>query len=351
MKLKIGFIGLGAMGLSHLKSMHLGRAQHAEAVAICGRNEANIEKAIEVAPKAAVFKDESALINSDLDAIFIATPNFLHVPVALQALAAGKHVFMEKPVGINRIECLRLLGAADKTDRVLMVGHELRYSPYFQKIKDLVTAGEIGKPRMIWCRELRGPFQKKSDDWIQDSRKSGGALLDKNCHHFDLMNWWIGSRPKRVSAFGGIAVENRVAGEHQILDHATVSFDYENGVLGTLQLCLFAPDLQGEDLEMGIVGDAGIIQTRISKIQLLVWKHKTPANEPQIYDVPATRGEGWGNHLGFDEIHDAFIEAILDDKPPLTTVRDCLDGTLLAIAAEESVKTGKVVEMGSAYAS
>ena len=86
MKLKIGFIGLGAMGLSHIKSMHLGCAQHAEAVAICGRNEANIKKALEVAPKASVFKDENALINSDLDAIFIATPNFLHVPQALQAL-------------------------------------------------------------------------------------------------------------------------------------------------------------------------------------------------------------------------------------------------------------------------
>lgn len=348
MKLKIGFIGVGAMGFSHVKSIHLGCAKHAEAAAVCGRNEANIKRALEIAPKATVFQDADALIKSDLDAVFISTPNFMHVPLALQALAAGKHVFMEKPVGINRAECLRLLEASEKSDRVLMVGHELRYSPYFQKIKELVATGEIGKPRMVWCRELRGPFQKKSDDWLQDSRKSGGALLDKNCHHFDLMNWWIGSRPKRVSAFGGIASETKVAGEHQILDHATVSFDYDNGVLGTLQLCLFAPDLQGEDLEMGIVGEQGMIQTRISKIQLLVWKHKAARKEPEIYDVAARRGEGWGNHLGFDEIHDAFIAAILENKRPMTTVRECLDGTLLAIAAEESIKTGRVVEMRTA---
>jgi predicted dehydrogenase len=347
MKLKIGFIGVGSMGLSHVKSMHVGCAQHAEAVAICSRNEANIKKALEVAPKATVFKEENALINSDLDAVFISTPNFLHVPLALQALAAGKHVFMEKPVGIHREECLRLLAAAEKSDRVLMVGHELRYSSYFQKIKELVAAGEIGKPRMVWCRELRGPFQKKSDDWIQDWRKSGGALVDKNCHHFDLMNWWAGSRPKRVCAFGGVAAETRIAGEHQILDHATVSFDYENGVLGTLQLCLFAPDLQGEDLEMGIVGDEGVIQTRISKIQLLVWRKG--GKEPEICDVAAKRGEGWGNHLGFDEIHEAFIAAVLEKKRPLTTVRECLDGTMLAIAAEESIRTGSVVEMWDVY--
>ena len=147
MKLKIGFIGVGAMGLSHVKSIHIGCAQHAEAVAICSRNEANIKKALEVAPNATVFKEESALINADLDAVFISTPNFLHVSLALQALAAGKHVFLEKPVGIHREECLRLLAASEKSDRVLMVGHELRYSAYFQKIKELVAAGEIGKPR------------------------------------------------------------------------------------------------------------------------------------------------------------------------------------------------------------
>lgn len=224
---------------------------------------------------------------------------------------------------------------------MLMIGHELRYSPYFQKIKESVSSGEIGRPRMVWCREFRGPFQKKSDDWIQDASKSGGALLDKNCHHFDLMNWWVGAHPKRVSAFGGVAAKTRIAGEHQILDHATVSFEYENSVLGTLQLCMFAPDLQGEDLVMSVIGDEGAIETRISKIQLLVWKHKSAKRGPKVYQIAAKRGEGWGNHLGFDEIHEAFVAAVKKRKRPLTGVRDCLDGTLLAIAAEKAVKLGK----------
>ncbi len=347
MKLKMGFIGVGAMGLSHVKSIHTGCAKHAEAVAVCARNELNLKKALEIAPKATVFRDPEALIQSELDAVFISTPNFLHVPLAMQALKARKHVFLEKPVGISPAECARLLKAAEKTDRVLMIGHELRYSPYFQKINELVKAGEIGTPRMVWCREFRGPFQKKSDDWIQDERKSGGALVDKNCHHFDLMNWWVGSRPKQVCAFGGISAKTKIAGKHQIVDHATVSFEYENGVLGTLELCLFASDLQGEDLVMGIVGDEGMIQTRISKIQLLVWKHKAAGQKPKIYDVAAKRGKGWGNHLGFDEIHQAFIAAIRENRPPLTTVRDCLEGTLLAIAAEKSIKTGKSVKLGT----
>jgi predicted dehydrogenase len=345
MKLRIGFIGVGSMGLSHVKSIHERCAQHAEVVAICSNSETNVQKALAIAPKIKVFHNEKELINSELDAIFVSTPNFTHVPLALEILKAGKHLFLEKAVGINREECMKLLAVADKTDRALMIGHELRYSPYFQKVKELVDAGEIGKPQMVWCREFRGPFSKKSQDWIQDSRKSGGALVDKNCHHFDLMNWWVGARPKRVCAFGGNAVEKVIGGDYQVLDHATVSFEYENGVRGTLQLCMFAPDLQGEDLEMGIVGDKGIIQTRISKVQLLVWKRNAVKKEPVVYDIAAKRGEGWGNHLGFDEIHEAFMQAILEKKRPLTTVRDCVDGTLLAIAAEESIKRKGVVEI------
>lgn len=345
MKLRVGFIGVGAMGFSHLKAMHENCAERAEGTAICAASERNIKRALAVAPGAKLFHKEGELIRSDLDAIFVSTPNFTHARLALEILQAGKHLFLEKPVGITKEECQQVVETAGTTDRVVMIGHELRYSPYFQKINALVMAGEIGRPQMVWCREFRGPFQKKSQDWIQDDRKSGGALVDKNCHHFDLMNWWVGSRPRCVCAFGSNAVNRVIPGEHQVLDRATVSFEYANGVLGTLQLCMFAPELQGEELEMGIVGDKGIIQTRLSSLQLLVWKGDAEKNGPLIHTVAAKRGEGWSGHLGFTEIHGAFLDAVLENKRPLTTVRDCVDGTLLAVAAEESIKRRAVVEI------
>jgi len=345
MKLRVGFIGIGAMGISHVKSIHEGCSREAEAVAICSSNEANIQKALAVAPKARVFKDEAALIDSDLDAVFISSPNFTHTRLALEVLGAGKHLFLEKPIGITPDEGRQLLEAVDKTDRVVMIGHEFRYSPYFQKIKALVDAGEIGTPRMVWTREFRGPFQKKSQDWIQDDRRSGGGLVDKNCHQFDLMNWWVGARPKRVCAFGGCAVNRLIEGEHQVLDHATVSFEYENGARGTLHLCMFGRDFPDEEVEMGVIGDAGLLQTRISEIEILQWRRGARQKEPIVHRIEAKRGVGWGGHLGFTEMHEAFVQAILQNKPLLTTVRACLDGTLLAIAAEESIKRGRIVEM------
>jgi predicted dehydrogenase len=345
MKLRLGFIGLGAMGLSHVRSICRLCGDKAEVAALCDMSQANLGSALEAAPAAKAFRDPRELIDSPLDAVFVSTPNFTHAQLASAILAAGKHLFLEKPCGITAEECHRVLAAANRSRRLVMLGHELRYSPYFQRIKDLVEAGEIGAPRMVWTREFRGPFQKKVGDWIQDDRSSGGCLVDKNCHHFDMMNWWVGARPRRVSAFGGCAVNRVIEGEHQVHDHATVSFEYANGVRGTLHLCMFALDFPNEDLEMGIVGDAGMLVTRISRIEILQWKRGAHQREPLVHKVTARHGEGWGSHLGFDEIHQEFVNCLLEQRQPLTNVRNCLDGTLLAIAAEEAIKKRTIVEI------
>jgi len=341
-KLRMGFIGLGAMGSSHLRLFHEDCSRDAVAVAICAGNPDNIARAKKIAPDAELIKNERKLIGADLDALVISSPNFTHVPLALETLKSGKHLFLEKPVGITPSECRNLLRASQKSDRILMIGHELRYSPYFVKLKKLVDAGAIGQPHMTWCKEFRGPFQPKSRNWIQDRRRSGGCLVDKNCHHFDLMNWWIGARPRRVAAFGGNAVNRVITGANQVHDHATVSWEYDNGARGTLHLCLFAHEPPKEDLEMGIVGDAGVLQTNLDRLEILHWQHGKRKGEPRIHKVKAKRGIGWGGHLGFAEMHPAFIKAIRTGRQPLTTVANCIDGTLLAIGAEESIQTGKI---------
>ncbi len=343
--LRFGFIGLGAMGQTHVNAVAELCGRHAEVAAVCSNNDENIRKALKVAPEANVFKSEAELIAAPLDAVFVSTPNFTHVPLALQVLKARKHLYLEKPCGITADECQRLAAAADASGCVAMVGHELRYSPFFQKIKELVAAGEIGRPRMVWCREFRGPFQKKSQDWIQDNRRSGGTLVEKNSHHFDLMTWWMDSKPKRVCAFGGNAVHHVIDGPEQANDHATVIFEYANGARGTLHLCLFALDFPKEDLEMGIIGEEGLLQTRMSTQEILQWKRGSHQTGPKVHAVTSPAGLGWGAHLGMDEIHVEFVNCILEGRQPLTSVRACLDATLLSIAAEESIRRGKMIDL------
>jgi predicted dehydrogenase len=343
--LRFGFIGLGAMGQSHLNTVATLCREDARVAAVCAGNPAHIQEALKAAPDAKVFKTGAELIRSPLDAVFVSTPNFTHVPLALQVLQAGKHLFLEKPCGITAEECRQLLAAAENSGCVAMVGHELRYSPFFQKIKTLVTAGEIGRPKMVWCREFRGPFQKKTNNWIEDNRLSGGALVEKNSHHFDLMNWWADSKPKRVCAFGGNTVNRVLDGPEQGNDHATVSFEYANQVRGTLHVCLFALDFPKEDLEMGIIGDQGLLQARVSSREILQWKRGANQTEPRVHAIAAKAGQGWGNHLGGDEIHLEFVNCILQKRRSLTSVSACLDGTLLALAAEDSIRQQRTIEL------
>jgi myo-inositol 2-dehydrogenase/D-chiro-inositol 1-dehydrogenase len=347
MKLRLGFIGLGAMGLSHLQAMHRLCGESTVATAVCATNPESIAKARDTAPDARIFKNPEDLIAGDLDAVFVSTPNSTHVDLAEKILKAGKHLFLEKPCGINADECRRLLNAAKASPRVTMIGHEFRYSPYFKRIKELAAAGEIGKPWMTWTREWRGPFQKKSGNWIQDKRLSGGCLVDKNCHHFDLMNWWMDDRPAKVGAFGDCAVNKIRADEHQVHDHATTSFQYENGGKGTLQLSMFALDFPNESLEMGLIGDAGMLMTSVSNLEIHQWRRAARQEAPVIHKVPSPRGVGWGNHLGFDEMHLEFARCITTGAEPQTSVEKCVDGTLLAIAAEESIATGAMATVAN----
>ncbi|SVD91913.1 uncharacterized protein METZ01_LOCUS444767, partial [marine metagenome] len=116
-KIRMGFIGVGSMGFSHLELFHQGCGRDCQAVAICATNKSNIARAREVAPEVVLHKNEIGLIRSDVDAVVVSSPNFTHVPLALKALKARKHVFLEKPVGITPAECRKLLRATQRSDR------------------------------------------------------------------------------------------------------------------------------------------------------------------------------------------------------------------------------------------
>jgi predicted dehydrogenase len=268
----------------------------------------------------------------------------MHLDQTAACLMGGKHVLLEKPVMTTREGCRRMVELARQyPDRVILINHELRYSDYFRKIKELIDAGAVGEPQLVWCKSFRPPFLKKVGDWIQDSRQSGGVMVDMNSHHFDLMNWWVGARPKRVSGFGGNDVVHVVNNEHEVLDHASVSFEYENGVRGGLLLCMFAPPT-GEDLEMGVVGSSGMLQTKLSRWEIQQWKRGAEKPEPIVHHVPPAR-DARGAPIGFVEAHGEFLDCVRNGRKPLTNVQACADGSLLAIAAEEAIRTGKVVEV------
>ncbi|HTL30000.1 MAG TPA: Gfo/Idh/MocA family oxidoreductase [Tepidisphaeraceae bacterium] len=341
--MKIGCLGTGTFGQNHVRVLRADLPQ-LEIAAIFDTNEPNLNTTAQLAPSAKVCRSVDELLSAGIDAVIISTPGFLHADQTAQCLKAGKHVLVEKPVMTTRQGCREMLALAEKHPaQIVLVNHELRYADYFRKLKQIVASGELGEIQLVWCKSFRGPFLKKVNNWIQDARYSGGSLLDMNSHHFDLMNWWVESKPTRVAGFGGNDVVRVVNNAHEVLDHASVSFEYESGVRGSLVMGMFAPRM-GDDLEMGVMGSNGAVQTKMSRWEIHQWKRGNETADPIVHHLPPVR-DTRGAPVGFVEVHEAFLQSVQRNERPLTDVRACVDASLLAIAAEEAIRTGMVVQV------
>eukprot|EP00850_Spirogloea_muscicola_P007758 SM000040S14770 [mRNA] locus=s40:231936:234720:+ [translate_table: standard] len=200
-------------------------------------------------PPAQAFEGHRELLASGLcDAVVVASPNHTHAAVLLDALAhpAPHHVLVEKPLCTTVEDCARVVAAAAaRPDVLVQVGLEYRYMPPVARLLAELRAGAAGRVRMVAIREHRFPFLRKVGNWNRFNRNTGGTLVEKCCHFFDLMTLAAGGAlPVRVFASGGQDVNHLdecYDGEvPDILDNAYVIVDYANGVRGSLDLCMFA---------------------------------------------------------------------------------------------------------------
>lgn len=204
----------------------------------------------EIAGEARTFAEYRDLLDwGAFDAVVIASPNDQHERMLNDAMASGKHILCEKPQGNSLASIDRMLDKIRSYPKVFQIGMEFRHHPMYRKLKESVSRGDIGPVRMMWCKEFRVPFRNGVDNWRHSRERTGGSLLEKNCHHFDLFNWMEDSRPVKVSAYGG-----SVGASDDMLDHAWVNVEYENGTRASLGLSLFQPDAY---LEIGLLGDKG----------------------------------------------------------------------------------------------
>ncbi|MEM1332712.1 MAG: Gfo/Idh/MocA family oxidoreductase [Actinomycetota bacterium] len=154
----------------------------------------------------AVFDDHVALLDSGLvDAVVIASPNFTHVDILLDVIERPIHALVEKPLCTTLADCRRVVeaeaAARDRfADRVIWMGLEYRYMPPIRRLIAEVEAGTVGDPRMVAIREHRFPFLVKVDNWNRFNDNTGGTLVEKCCHFFDLMLQIIDARTVVVLA-------------------------------------------------------------------------------------------------------------------------------------------------------
>jgi myo-inositol 2-dehydrogenase/D-chiro-inositol 1-dehydrogenase len=348
MPIRYGIIGTGMMGCEHIRN--LVKADDVDVVAVADPEEGSRHWA-----KAACgntfspdfYADYADLLaRDDVDAVLIASPNFTHIDVMREVFKTDKHVMLEKPMCTTIEDAQEIIAGAESHQGLIWVALEYRYmAPIAATLSHLDAIGRI---RMCAIREHRFPFLKKVGDWNRFNENTGGTLVEKCCHFFDLMNLIVPSAPVRVYASGGQDVshldeiyDGRVP---DIIDNAYVVVDYAGGERAMLDLCMFAEGVRHEQ-QLVVTGDTGRIETTVPGDKLVISQRES--NSHSILPVqqdPRVREEGFHHGASYLE-HLNFIDAIRHGREPAVTVTDGLNSILLGVAGQKSIETGTPVEI------
>jgi len=345
---RYGIIGTGMMGCEHIRNLAL--VPGAKVTAIADPHEPSRRWGRLAAGEGVeVYEDPRELLaKAPVDAVVVATPNYTHFDVLQAVFETRKHVLIEKPLCTTVEDCFRVVDAAAKHPGLVWVGMEYRFMRPVWRLIEEVRGGAIGRLRMLAIREHRFPFLRKVDDWNRFSRNTGGTLVEKCCHFFDLMNLLTTQRPVRVYASGGMDVnhlDERYGGEKpDILDNAYVVVDYEEGARALLDLCMFAENSTNE-LEIAVTGDRGKAEAFLPAHTLVLTRRDR--DEPASIGFKVDpRAKQAGAHHGSTLLeHLAFLAAIRTGGKPIVSA---LDGALavgIGAAGERSAREKRPVEL------
>ena len=349
--LRYGIIGSGMMGIEHL--LNLVHVPGAEVTAIADPHEGSRDWARLAAPEGMrfeAFEDHRELLESGrCDAVVIATPNMTHHPILLDVLATDVHVLVEKPLCTTVPHCRAVIEAAAGRRGVVWVGLEYRYMPPVTRLIRTAHDGDIGRIHMIAIREHRFPFLRKIADWNRFNRNTGGTLVEKCCHFFDLMNHIAQARPVRVMASGGQDVNHLdevYDGEvPDIIDNALVIVDYANGVRASLDLCMFAEGSANQE-ELSIVGDLGKAEAFLPSMELRLGRRDQGRTGVRTEVVTDERVRWEGFHHGSSYLeHLDFLATCRRGSAPAVTLEDGLWSVAVGVAAQTSIAERRLVTL------
>lgn len=359
--IRYGIIGCGSMGREHIENLKA--LAGTQITAIADPYPGSRAAAQELLPAGVqVFEHHQALLDSGLcDAVVIATPNFTHIEMMRAALQTDLHILVEKPL-VTRIEDgVEMMAQAQGRRGIVWVAQEYRYMPPVAEMIRMAHAGAVGRLHQVAIREHREPFYPKVGDWNRFSANTGGTLVEKCCHYFNLMDLILGEKPVRVFASGGQRV-NHLDEEYggrrpDILDSAYVIVEYGSGARAMLDLCMFAENSVDNE-HVVIVGDEGKLESLLPSLTLRHGRREDWGRR-ETWGQPSGTGKGvavrrvWdtnikyaGQHFGASYIeHQHFAEAIRNGTPPEITLEEGLRSVATGLAAHRSIESGRAVLM------
>jgi len=346
--MSIGWGVIGASGIADRRTIPEGimPAKNGVLVAVMGRNE---ERTSAVAAKYGEVRwylsEGELLADKEVEAVYIATPTYLHAEQTIRALRAGKHVLCEKPMAMNLVEGEQMLKEAEKNNRKLAVGYMMRFHAWHQKLKQMIDSGELGKPVMgraqltCWYPSIDGAWRQIK------SQGGGGALADMGSHCIDLLEMLLG-RTREVSAFTDTIVQ-----DYPVEDSATVILRFESGAMGFVDAHFNVPDEASINMlelyaSKGRVEGRGTIgQASTGEMTAVLQK------DDKEYDAEQQREETNKQVIEPEEIVNIyqaeiedFCEAVLSDGQPLVSGEEGFWNLRVLLAAYESAERGRAMK-------
>ena len=356
-----GIIGCGMMGQEHLRNIRL--LPGARIAAIHEPDAGMRQAAAQIAPEAGFFDTlDDLLARSDLDCLIIASPNAAHIG-QLERIAEGRAlpVLVEKPVFTRAEDRARLEALRAGYPAPVWVAMEYRYMPPIAAFLNRLNAA-TGGMQMLSIREHRFPFLPKVGAWNRFNRNSGGTMVEKCCHFFDLMRLATGAEPVRIMASAGQAINHRDEryGDEtpDIWDNGYVIVDFDNGARAMLDLCMFAEGARYQE-EITATGAHGRIDALVPGPGRFWPSHLGAAPVPQLIESPrAPKGPvaidipvdpallAAGDHNGATFFqHQKFAAVVRGEAEPEVGLEDGMKAVLMGLAAQESALSGQAVTL------
>ena len=358
-RFRLVIIGTGTMGQEHMRvAALLGRARihgiyDTQSLSM-DTAEANF-LSLQSQPLVRYNDLSSACNDPAADALLICTPNHTHFDVLRTAMQSNKPIFLEKPMATELQDAAEIVRANEAYESFIQIGLQYRYKPqYLEAFREALDNRALGQIKTVSVSEYRPPFLDKVDQWNKFARLSGGTLVEKCCHYFELINLLAEARPQRVYASGGQAVNfvdfERNGVKSDIDDHAFVAIDYANGVRASFTLNMFCPDFAEELI---VVGDAGrlkaeeyhdIHRSGSGNASLTIKLGENRLSKTSDLTYPRAIEQS-GHHGSTYFEHIALMDRLEGKEVDSATPRQGMWAMVVASAAQQSLATGEPVDV------
>ena len=328
----IGIIGAGRIGKLHADNL----LKRVESVQLKSITDPYLDEAWAASLNIPLTgRDHHFMLDDpEIDAIIIGSPSAEHAPQMIECAQAGKHIFCEKPIALDPNIIQNALTEVVKSGVKLQVGFNRRFDPNFAAIRKQVISGALGDPHVVRITS-RDPTPPPAE-YIT---ASGGLFLDMTIHDFDMARFLIGSEVTEIHAYGAVLVDSEI-GKAGDIDTAVISLKFENGALGIIENSREA--VYGYDQRVEVFGSKGTaLADNNTPTSMVILNESGVIRDKPLYFFLERYQAAF-----VAEIQE-FVDAVRDDKPTPVSGKDGLAPVLVALAAQESLKTGKPVKVAS----